>query len=115
MGFIAVVYIGDDHTADAVVAGEISAKSWGGNSRIVGLFEYPSKSDPSCSGNCGRKTMNGWGRNPKGFLQCATCGSRNGKVRRWFIGHLFDMFGANMVEDPPAAFRTPSGYSNNPR
>jgi hypothetical protein len=105
MAFIALVYI-DDHTADAVRAGD---PPWDGSGRTVGLFRWPSRTEFGCTG-CISNGKTTWGRSPEGFTVCLTCGLRHKLTRRWFIGSLFDRLGANEIKNAPPAFRTPDGY-----
>lgn len=120
MGLLALVYMAD-HTliASALDPSEVAVHLQldlnPSGSRVVGVFNYPSKTDTACNGNCVIKKTGAWTRDPKGFMKCAVCGSRNRRVRRWLIGHLFDLLGANLMENPPAAFRTPEGYGLPPR
>jgi hypothetical protein len=106
--FLAIVYV-DDHTADAIRDGD---SPWEGSARTVGLFEFPNRAKLKCRGFCTENGKSVWVRSPRGFLFCGVCGSRHWKTRRFFIGSLFDRFGANILHDVPAAFRTPEGYSN---
>lgn len=108
MPFIAIFHIPDDHTADAIVAGELPASRK--EMRIVGLYEFPKRGAFTCDG-CTSRKGNGWRRNRSGYLECSTCGGRSKRVRPWFAGGLFDWFGANLLgEKAPALFRTPDGY-----
>ena len=96
------------HTADAgAIAAEIEVNA---GARVVGIFDYPNRKDLTCSGTCTRKGMSSWGRDRRGFVKCTVCGSRNKRLRQWLIGHLFDLLGANLYPEAPAAFRTPEGY-----
>src|SRR5262245_40292822 len=118
MPFIALVYIPDDHTADAVVQDQVNVSSWGTGVRMVALHEFPDRMELSrgCKGCTppGRKVV-GWGRSKRGHIVCGGCGARNPKVRQWFTGALFDWFGANIYPNAPKVFRTPEGYENPPR
>lgn len=107
MPFIAIVYV-TDHTAASRITRRYSSGDAG---RIVGLFRFPSRSELKCSGLCIENGKSMWRRSPRGFMFCGVCGSRARKTRSMFLGSLFDRFGANMIEDAPAAFRTPEGYS----
>lgn len=110
MPYIAIVHV-PDHTADEILDQQHTLEQIYG-SRLVGLFEYPNRVELKCSGGCVVKHTGSWVRDPKGFMKCAICGSRNKRMRRWLIGHLFDLLGANLYENPPAAFRTPEGYGS---
>lgn len=114
MAHIAIIHVLDDHTADAIVAGEIGVSSWGTGTRIVGLYNFPNRAELKCSGTCTRKNSGAWSRSPLGFMKCSICGSRNKRLRRWFVEAMFDWFGANLIGDSaPALFRTPDGYGPN--
>jgi len=110
MAFIAVIHIATDHTADAL---DMTTAPLPPGSRWVGLFVYPKKSDPTCLGGCVKGR--GWGRGKGGWMKCGGCGRRNPKVRRWIINALFDLLGANLYPEAPAAFRTPEGYGDSTR
>lgn len=110
MPYIVIVHV-PDHTPDAVIDQQHTLEQIYG-SRLVGIFEYPGRSDLKCTGGCVAKHTGSWVRDPRGFIKCAICGSRNKRTRRWLIGHLFDLLGANLYRDAPAAFRTPEGYNN---
>lgn len=108
MPFIAIFHVPDDHTARAMVEGDVPVSRR--DMRLVGLYEFPTKNDPVCTG-CTSSKGNGWGRSPLGFMRCSTCGHRSRHVRRWFVGALFDWFGANLLGDKaPKMFQTPEGY-----
>lgn len=110
MPFIAVFHIPDDHTADAIRAGDIPVSRR--DMRIVGLYQFPNRADLTCTG-CTSSKGNGWGRAPEGWMRCSTCGGRSRNVRRWLVGGLFDWLGANLLGDKaPALFRTPEGYGS---
>lgn len=113
MAHIAIVHVPDDHTADAIIAGEVNVGNWGSGVRIVGLYKFPDRAElrNGCPG-CTRppRKISGWGRAKEGWMRCASCDGRNPKVRRWFVGALFDWFGANRYPKAPALFRTPEGY-----
>jgi hypothetical protein len=108
MPLIAIVHITTDHTADVIDQVHTLEQIYG--SRVVGIFDYPARSELKCNGSCVRKGSGAWGRDPRGFMRCSVCGSRNRKVRQWFIRHIFDLLGANLYPEAPAAFRTPEGY-----
>lgn len=110
MARIALIHIRDDHTADDMVGSPLpSGAQW------VGMFDFPSRAElrRGCPG-CTRppKKVQGWTRNRRGFMECASCGGRNPRLRQWLIGALFDYVGANLYQNAPAAFRTPEGYGS---
>lgn len=114
MASIIIIHV-PDHTAVVDVEGPIFSGNahnlYGG--RIVGIFVYPphpGKRGASCLGGCVKGR--GWGRDKGGWMKCGGCGKRNPNVRRWLIKSLFDLLGANLYPDAPAAFRTPEGYGN---
>lgn len=114
MALLAIIHL-PDHTADDVPnLADITLTD--GALRIVGLYEFPShRGDIKCIGNCVRGKTGAWTRDPRGFMKCAICGSRNKRIRRWFTEALFDWFGANLLGDKaPALFRTPDGYGSSP-
>lgn len=120
MPFIAIVHI-PDHTP---IASALDPEEIGihldldlrpSGAKVVGLYNFPNKSELTCTGNCVRKGSGAWTRDKSGFMKCAICGSRNKKIRRWFAGGLFDWFGANIYPHAPALFRTPEGYVLPPR
>lgn len=105
MARIAIIHIRDDHTADDMMTASLPP-----GARWVGFYQFPDRAELKCSGYCTRKGTSAWGRDKLGFMRCSICGSRNKKIRRWFVGALFDYFGANLYPDAPALFRTPEGY-----
>ena len=107
MPLIAIIHIPDDHTADGLMSPDIE---WPNGSRLVGVYNFPTKSELTCGGSCTRKGSGAWSRHKLGFMKCSICGSRNKNVRRWFAGALFDWFGANLYPDAPKLFQTPEGY-----
>lgn len=111
MPFIALVYIPDDHTAACFMEDPPFTSDDG--LRLVAVHEFPDRVElkNGCKGCTppGRKVV-GWGRSKRGHVVCGGCGKRNPKVRQWFIGALFDWFGANLYPNAPAIFRTPEGY-----
>lgn len=108
---IAIIHIMDDHTAEDVALHMVGIPD---QYRLVGVYDFPARSELKCAGCTGtnkRQKMISWGRHQKGFMVCAGCGSRNLNVRRWFVGSLFDWFGANLLgRNAPGLFRTPAGY-----
>jgi hypothetical protein len=119
MAFIALVHI-PDHTAEHVIERMGVVERFNElpeGSRWVGLYEFPDRVElrKGCTGcTAGRKTT-AWTRHKKGHMMCANCGGRNPNVRRWFVGGLFDWFGANLYPLAPALFRSPEGYGDSPR
>ena len=111
MPFIAIIHV-PDHTADAIRTVPLPA-----GHTLVGIFDYPHyRKDLKCGGTCTVKNTGAWRRDPRGFMKCSICGSRNRNLRRWLIGALFDWLGSNQLGDEaPAAFRTPEGYGPFPR
>lgn len=107
MPFIALVYV-DDHTAEAIRDGD---SPWAGSAKTVGLFRYPTKAEIGHAPNC---KSSGWSRDPAGWMCCSGCRQRNPKIRTFLIRALFDFLGGNSLPNPPAAFRTPEGYSEFP-
>lgn len=111
MALIAIVHL-PDHTAgslEILTAEELIRDS--ANTRVVGVYEFPHRSELKCSGTCVRKGSGAWRRDPRGFMKCSICGSRNKNIRRWLVGALFDWFGANLLgDDAPKLFQTPEGY-----
>lgn len=112
MPYIAIVHIPDDHTADAIIAGELPAGRR--EMKIVGLYDFPNRSELKCTGYCVRKGTGAWTRDRRGFMKCAICGSRNKRVRQWLARGLFDHFGANKLkrEDTVGLFANPEGWDN---
>lgn len=114
MPHIAILHI-PDHTPGGALSPDelyqyLTADLQYSGARVIGLYEFPSKSDPACTG-CSSTKINGWGRSPRGWMRCSTCGHRSRNVRKWFVGSLFDWFGANLLgEKAPGMFRTPSEY-----
>jgi hypothetical protein len=105
MARIAIIHL-SDHTADDIRDANLPP-----GHTLVGLFDYPRRIELKCTGTCVRKGSGAWSRDPRGFIKCSVCGSRNRKMRSWLIGHLFDLLGANLINDSaPAAFKTPEGY-----
>lgn len=114
MARIAIVHF-PDHTAGATIdpqtTGEylnLDLQQSGG--RVIGIYAFPGRSELKCSGACVRKGSGAWGRDKMGFMKCSICGFRNKRLRKWFVGALFDWFGANLYPEAPALFRTPEGY-----
>lgn len=107
MALLAIIHL-PDHTADDVEF--VPAELFQG--RIVGIFDFPNRSQLKCPGTCVRKGSGAWSREHiGGWMKCSICGSRAKKMRQWLIGSLFDLLGANLMNDQaPAAFRTPEGY-----
>lgn len=119
MARIALVYFGD-HTPGAsidpaTVSEYIEQDLQQSGARLVGLFDFPNRVDLQCRGTCVVKHTGAWVRDPRGFMKCDICGSRSHRLRRWLIGHLFDLLGANLYSKAPAAFRTPDGYGPSAR
>lgn len=115
MPFIALVYIDDDHTAEAFMEDPPFADQ---GLRLVGVYDFPSRAElrRGCAGcTTGGRKIQGWTRDKRGFMVCANCGGRNPNLRRWFVGALFDWLGANLYPHAPALFRTPEGYGPFPR
>jgi len=82
--------------------------------RVVGWFRYPTRRELTCRGFCVDGKLSPWTRDRSGFMKCAVCGGRHRKTRSRVIGALFDLLGANLLNNrAPAAFRTPDGYSGN--
>lgn len=109
MARIAIIHM-TDHTADALIEGEISVKSWGSQTQLVGVFDYPARRDCVDHPTCLINGKAAWSRSPLGFMRCAVCGKRNKRVRVFLINALFDFLGANLYPEAPGAFRTPDGY-----
>jgi hypothetical protein len=109
MPFLALVHVPDGPHPDGIA--EQVAKLPPGY-RLVGIFDFPDRSELQCYGNCVHKGMSSWSRDARGFMKCQICGYRPKKLRRWLAGHLFDLLGANLYENTPAAFRTPQGYGS---
>ena len=113
MALLAIIHI-PDHTAVADVvdsAGQMTS-TMAYDGRVVGVFDFPNRRDLQCPGTCTRKGSGAWSREHiGGWMKCSICGSRAKKMRQWLIGSLFDLLGANLINDQaPAAFRTPEGY-----
>lgn len=105
MPFLAIIHITDG-------ADDIRESPLPPGHTLVALHEWPDRAElrNGCYG-CAKGKLSGWVRHPKGYMVCMTCGKRNPRVRRWFIGGLFDWFGANILgNNAPALFRTPIGY-----
>lgn len=111
MPFIAIIHVPDGpHHPDSL---EYWALPEG--YRLVGVFDYPNRVELKCTGTCTVKHTSQWVRDKRGFMKCGICGLRNKRLRRWLIGHLFDLLGANLYPEAPVAFRTPEGYGPSPR
>lgn len=110
MPFIAIIIVPDHTTAMDIMSATLPP-----DHRLVGVYEFPNRSELTCTGNCVRKGTGAWGRDKRGFMKCAICGSRNRNIRRWFAGGLFDWFGANLYPQAPKLFQTPEGYGSYPR
>ena len=112
MPSIAIIHIAGDHTnADALMSEDIV---WPSGARLVGIFDYPAKSELKCHGTCTVKKSGQWGRDPRGFMKCKVCGYRNRKMRGWLMNALFDYLGANISSAAPSAFKTPEGSGLTP-
>lgn len=109
MPYIAIVHV-PDHTAVKRFVEKV--ESTNDDERLVGIFDFPNRKDLQCHGSCVRKGMASWSRTRQGFMKCNVCGYRPKKLRQWLIGHIFDLLGANLYENAPAAFRTPEGYGS---
>lgn len=109
MPFIALLYVSDDDTANAIRAGELPVTRK--EIRYVGLYRWPTKADLRCNG-CTSRKGNGWRRSREGWMECSTCGGRDRKVRRWIIGGLFDWLGCNLLRrvDTPRVFQNPPDW-----
>lgn len=112
MALIAIVHLPNHTAGDVESLGQYLGALGGSDlsARVVGVYEFPNRSELKCGGNCARKGSGAWGRDRLGFMRCSICGSRNRNIRRWFVGSLFDWFGANLYPEAPALFRTPEGY-----
>jgi hypothetical protein len=105
MPFLAVVFIRDAGTATRV------RRNWAADGyedngyKVVGMYRWPQPTG-TCNGFCGPM---GWKRRKDGVM-VHTCGRRNSAWRKHITGWFFDMFGRNLVKDPPGMFRTPDGY-----
>ncbi len=115
MGRIALIHL-PDHTPGAAIDPQttyeyLSADLQQSGAVVVGLYEFPRRSELTCNGNCVRGKTGAWSRHPDGYMKCSICGSRNKRVRRWLTDALFDWLGANLLGNAaPALFRTPDGY-----
>lgn len=112
MPFLALIHIPDHTIPPATIAAEIEVRA---GARVVGIFDYPNRSELKCSGTCTVKHTGAWVRDPRGFMKCQICGYRSKRLRRWLINALFDFLGANLYPEAPAAFRTPDGYGDSTR
>jgi hypothetical protein len=112
MALIAIIHIPDHTTGDDILGSAAPINVLADQGRLVGLFNFPSRHELKCAGSCVVKGKGSWGRDPRGFMKCSVCGFRNRDLRKWFIRSMFDWFGANLIPDPPAAFRTPEGYGS---
>jgi hypothetical protein len=108
MAYLAIVHVPDHTTDDAFDHIATDVEQYG--ARLVGVFEFPNRSELKCTGGCTRKGSGAWSRHEKGFIKCSICGSRNRRMRSWFVRSLFDWFGANLYPNAPALFQTPEGY-----
>lgn len=108
MPFLAIVWCRD---ADAVrrVRDQYVDNDAG---RIVGVFTYPGKNTEFCPGaSCvPHRRASGWTRTRRGVMVCGHCKKPHRDLRRRLIGALFDYLGANLLKNPPRAFRTPEDY-----
>jgi len=114
MPSIVIVYVPDDHTADGVVRLAQMTGELAGNGRVIGVYDFPRRSELECRGFCISKRGAGWGRHRKGFMVCSVCNGRHVHARRRVFGSLFDNLGANRLrrDATPAAFRNPEGYGD---
>jgi hypothetical protein len=108
MSHIAIIHIPDHTTGDIIDQAHTLEQIYG--ARVVGIFEFPNRSELKCTGSCTRKGSGAWSRHQKGYMKCSICGSRNRRMRHWLTGALFDWLGANLYPQAPALFRTPEGY-----
>lgn len=111
MPFVVMVVSSTERDAHRI-ADRFTGSSLG---RAVGIFEYPTTHrQPTCRGFCMDGKLSPWTRHRKGYIICAVCGHRHRKTKSRIIGALFDLMGANLINDrAPAAFRTPEGYGGN--
>ncbi len=107
MAYIAIVYVPDDHTADAIVSGELGVSRWGRGVRFVGLFRYPTRDDLQCDGTCtGRGSRAHSVRDEDGRMVCSQCGSQHKAIRHLLLRALYDYLGRNLFDNAPKAFNT---------
>lgn len=113
MPLIAIIHILDHTAVDDIVQSGAPINILADHGRLVGLYDFPNRSELKCNGTCTVKNSGAWRRDPRGFIKCSICGSRNKRIRRWFVGGLFDWFGANLLgSNAPALFRTPEEYGS---
>lgn len=119
MALLAIIHLPDHTPAMAVDASELgtylNSDLQGSGGHVVAIYEFPKRSELTCAGSCTRKGSGAWRRDKLGFMKCGVCGSRNRNVRRWLVGHLFDLLGANLYPDAPKLFQTPTGYGPSPQ
>lgn len=100
MAFMVIVYCTTNDDAQRLVDDE--------NYRAVGVYRWPSKKELSCGGQC----LNGWSRNPRGYIVCGGCGGRHKHTTRRFIKSLFDYLGCNFLprDATPRLFQNPETW-----
>lgn len=105
MPFVAVFHVPDDHTADALLSGELGTKNMG--MHFVGLFNYPDKADLTCPGTCmGRGARAHSVRDEDGAMICSNCGGQSPIIRELLMRAFRDYLGRNLFRKAPKAFRT---------
>jgi len=114
MPYLAVVYV-NDRQARAIT----ERYSGGDAGRIVGLYEFPPKSDEECPGSrcpgARHESMFGWGRHKsKGYIVHGNCQRRRKGFRGRIRLSLLDLFGINLLprEITPSIFQNPDNYDH---
>jgi hypothetical protein len=110
MPFIAIVFARDAAAANKLRrVVDPDGYDDNGGYKIIGLFQMPRNSDPTCGGFCGEF---GWGRNRElGHMQ-HSCGRRGRGWRKAFQGWMFDTFGKNRLprNQTPTFLQNPEGW-----
>lgn len=110
MPFVVMVYASTPDQARAIR----DRYSAGDAGRVVGVYEWPKSSTPTCERPLSCRAGSAYTRHPvRGFMVHA-CGRR---VASWKVSigrTLFDMLGTNMLKRSrtPSAFRNPEGWGS---
>lgn len=109
MPYLAIVYVPDDMTAEAIRERHSMTTTEG---RLVALHEWPRKEDLTCRGFCNDGKLSPWIRAPKGYIVCGICGGRHVHTRRRLLAAIRQYLGVNMLprDKTPGAFVNPEGW-----
>ncbi len=75
--------------------------------RVAGVYRFPRADEPTCLGDCTRERSAGWGRHRDGHMVHGACQRRHRDYRKRIAVALLDLFGKNMLRNPPSVFRSP--------